>query len=117
MRSMNEPVRRVRRAGAVLLSSALVAALPVAAATAAPAQPSGDLSCSTGTHANDELTGFALCQNIGSTPVEFQVQLVCGWAPDAAGEWVRLEPGASGQSTAHCPFYSSGIGEINIGTR
>ncbi|MCF6523076.1 hypothetical protein [Streptomyces sp. JJ36] len=78
---------------------------------ASPARAQG-VACSTGVHAVDPLTGFASCSNHTGGPVEFRVELVCGWAPDVEGAWVRLEPGEGSQSIAHCAAYSSGIGEV-----
>ncbi|MFC6064212.1 hypothetical protein [Streptomyces ochraceiscleroticus] len=82
-------------------------------APAASAVPPG-LSCDTGKHANDEYTGYALCRNNGGAPQTFWVHLVCGWAPDVDGEHVTLNPGQSGQSTAHCGSLGTGIGEISV---
>jgi hypothetical protein len=107
----------VRRAAVAVISAGLLAAIPAATATASTAESStataDDVSCYTGIHNNDPLTGFVGCTNNSGGPVVFRVELVCGWAPDISGDWVRLEPGQSGQSIARCAFYSSGIGEIH----
>jgi len=92
----------------------LAAGVPAANASTVRA---ANLNCYTGKHANDELTGYALCSNPGTSTVQFRVHLVCGWAPDVSGDWRTLPPGGSSQSTAHCAFYSSGIGQINVETR
>ncbi|MEV5147195.1 hypothetical protein [Streptomyces sp. NPDC052727] len=92
----------------------------MAPATVAAAQPQAraatppGLSCDTGKHAIDEYTGWALCQNNGTSTQTFWVHLVCGWSPDVDGEHVTLRPGQSGQSTAHCSSLGSGIGEISV---
>ncbi|WP_030255952.1 hypothetical protein [Streptomyces violens] len=106
---------------AIAAAAVMVTALAVPAATSSPsaiayaaaAVPPG-LSCDTGKHANDEYTGYALCRNNGGAPQTFWVHLVCGWAPDVDGEHVTLNPGQSGQSTAHCGRLGTGIGEISV---
>ena len=101
--------------GVVVTGAAAAFAVPATAATALtpPATPPG-LSCETGKHEIDDYTGFALCRNNGSTTQTFWVHLVCGWSPDADGEHVTLNPGQSGQSTAHCGSLGTGIGEITV---
>ncbi|MFE7114153.1 hypothetical protein ACFU99_01855 [Streptomyces sp. NPDC057654] len=98
-----------------MLAGAAIAGLTTLVVTATPAAatPPG-LSCQTGKHANDDYTGYALCQNNGGTPQTFWVHLVCGWAPDVDGEHVTLQPGQSSQSTAHCGSIGTGIGEISV---
>ncbi|WP_327085371.1 hypothetical protein OIE66_23780 [Nonomuraea sp. NBC_01738] len=93
----------------IAATTLLLAGLPQPASATPPG-----LSCSTGVHNNDELTGFALCRNNGGQTQTFWVHLVCGWAPDVDGEHVTVAPGGVGQSTAHCAIYSSGIGEIQV---
>ena len=93
------------------LSSTQALAAPAQAATTAT--PPG-LSCTTGKHNNDEYTGFALCENRGSTTQTFWVHLVCGWAPDVDGDHVTVPPGGVNQSTAHCSILGTGIGEITV---
>ncbi|MFI6859640.1 hypothetical protein ACIBKZ_06985 [Streptomyces sp. NPDC050421] len=88
--------------------------LATAASAAAPAKTPPGLSCDTGKHAVDDYTGYALCRNNGGTAQTFWVHLVCGWSPDVDGEHVTLNPGQSGQSTAHCAGLGTGIGEISV---
>ena len=107
---------RTHRRGAGLAGLALALAVPmttVLAVTPAAATPPG-LACDTGKHAVDDYTGYALCRNNGSTTQTFWVHLVCGWSPDVDGEHVTLNPGQSGQSTAHCAGLGTGIGEIHV---
>ncbi|MFE6225910.1 MULTISPECIES: hypothetical protein [unclassified Streptomyces] len=101
---------------ALAVSAALALALSAAApaAVAAPAADPHGLSCEKGKHNIDDYTGWALCTNVGSEPITFWVHLVCGWSSDVDGERIRLEPGDSGQSTAHCSSLGSGIGEIQV---
>ncbi|MET9919315.1 hypothetical protein ACFV1C_16465 [Streptomyces sp. NPDC059605] len=112
--SMGSASRAMLR-GAVVTGAAAALAVPVTAATALtpPATPPG-LSCETGKHEIDDYTGFALCRNNGNTTQTFWVHLVCGWSPDVDGEHVTLNPGQSGQSTAHCGSLGTGIGEITV---
>ena len=65
------------------------------------------LDCNTGVSGLD---GAAACRNNTDRPVSFAVQVVCGWAPDVTGNWVTLNPGATGTSRGTCPSYSSGAG-------
>ncbi|MFB9482502.1 hypothetical protein ACFFSH_24455 [Streptomyces filamentosus] len=102
----------VRAALAASAALALSAAAP--AAVAAPAADPHGLSCEKGKHNIDDYTGWALCTNVGSEPITFWVHLVCGWSPDVDGEHIRLAPGDSSQSTAHCSSLGSGIGEIQV---
>jgi hypothetical protein len=112
--SMGSVSRAVLR-GAVVAGAATALAIPTTVATAVPAvaTPPG-LSCDTGKHEIDDYTGFALCRNDGGTTQTFWVHLVCGWSPDVDGEHVTLNPGQSGQSTAHCAGIGTGIGEITV---
>ncbi|MFD0341367.1 hypothetical protein ACFVH0_22295 [Streptomyces sp. NPDC127117] len=112
--SMGSVSRAVLR-GVVVAGAATALAVPATVATAGPAvaTPPG-LSCETGKHEIDNYTGFALCRNDGSTTQTFWVHLVCGWSPDVDGEHVTLNPGQSGQSTAHCAGIGTGIGEITV---
>ncbi|MFF1832873.1 hypothetical protein ACFVXE_01440 [Streptomyces sp. NPDC058231] len=112
--STGSPSKAVLR-GAVVAAMTVALAGPAAAATAAAptATPPG-LSCDTGKHEVDDYTGYALCRNNGSTARTFWVHLVCGWSPDVDGEHVTLNPGRSGQSTAHCAGIGTGIGEISV---
>nr|WP_234426476.1 hypothetical protein [Streptomyces niger] len=87
----------------------MVAALAVPAAATPPG-----LSCDTGKHADDAYTGYARCRNNGSAPQTFWVHLVCGWAPDADGERVTLDPGRTGRSTGRCGGIGTGVGEIQV---
>lgn len=105
--------RNALRGAAVVGLTAALAVPPAAAALAPAAVPPG-LSCDTGKHAVDDHTGYALCRNNGSTAQTFWVHLVCGWSPDVEGEHVTLNPGQSGQSTAHCAGLGTGIGEIHV---
>jgi len=93
-------------------AAATAAAAPVPASVSAKTPPG--LSCETGKHAVDDYTGYALCRNNGGTAQTFWVHLVCGWSPDVDGEHVTLNPGQSGQSTAHCAGLGTGIGEITV---
>lgn len=107
--------RTTLRRSRVLLAAAAVGSLlslavPVGTASAAPP----GLACDVGKHHNDPYTGFALCKNNGSATQTFWVHLVCGWSPDVDGNKVRLAPGQSGQSTAHCAGLGTGIGEIHV---
>ncbi|ROQ60107.1 hypothetical protein EDD93_7527 [Streptomyces sp. 840.1] len=114
MRNLSATV--LRGAAVAGLTAALAASTGLAttaAAAAAAATPPG-LSCDTGKHAVDDYTGYALCRNNGSTTQTFWVHLVCGWSPDVDGEHVTLNPGQSGQSTAHCAGLGTGIGEITV---
>ncbi|THA60941.1 hypothetical protein E6P78_25995 [Streptomyces sp. A0958] len=116
-KSQGSLTRAVLRAAAVTgLSTALAVAgaLATAASAAAPAATPPGLSCETGKHAVDDHTGYALCRNNGGTTQTFWVHLVCGWSPDVDGEHVTLNPGQSGQSTAHCAGLGTGIGEISV---
>ncbi|WP_411081381.1 hypothetical protein [Streptomyces sp. cmx-18-6] len=108
------PRPALRALAAVSTAAALAVPVTAATATAAPAVIPPGLSCSTGKHAIDEYTGFALCRNNGSQTQTFWVHLVCGWAPDVDGNRVTLRPGESGQSTAHCGKIGTGIGEIHV---
>lgn len=120
-KSIGSRSRAVVRAAAVAgLTAALAVSTGLATATAASASaaagakaPPG-LSCDTGKHAADDYTGYALCRNNGSAAQTFWVHLVCGWSPDVDGEHVTLNPGQSGQSTAHCAGLGTGIGEITV---
>ncbi|MFD9502293.1 hypothetical protein [Streptomyces sp. NPDC060035] len=112
--SKGNAVRTLLRGAAVAgLTVALAAPVTSAVAVAPAAAPPG-LSCDTGKHAIDDYTGYALCRNNGSAPQTFWVHLVCGWSPDVDGEHVTLNPGQSGQSTAHCAGLGTGIGEIHV---
>ncbi|WP_326768911.1 hypothetical protein OG978_34120 [Streptomyces sp. NBC_01591] len=112
--SMGSVSRAVLR-GVVVAGAAAVLAVPATVATAvAPVATPPGLSCDTGKHEIDDYTGFALCRNNGSTTQTFWVHLVCGWSPDVDGEHVTLNPGQSGQSTAHCSALGTGIGEISV---
>lgn len=118
-KSIGSPTRAVARGTAVAgLTAALAVstgfATAAAAAAAAPAKTPPGLSCDTGKHAVDDYTGYALCRNNGGTAQTFWVHLVCGWSPDVDGERVTLNPGQSGQSTAHCAGLGTGIGEITV---
>lgn len=106
----------VRGAAVAGLTAALAVStgLVTAASATAPAKTPPGLSCETGKHAIDDYTGYALCRNNGSTAQTFWVHLVCGWSPDVDGEHVTLNPGQSGQSTAHCAGLGTGIGEITV---
>ncbi|MFI6962843.1 hypothetical protein [Streptomyces sp. NPDC050149] len=106
----------VRAAAVAGLTAALAVStgLATAASATAPAKTPPGLSCETGKHAVDDYTGYALCRNNGSTAQTFWVHLVCGWSPDVDGEHVTLNPGQSGQSTAHCAGLGTGIGEITV---
>ncbi|MFI6895178.1 hypothetical protein ACIBM4_13765 [Streptomyces sp. NPDC050256] len=106
----------VRAAAVAGLTAALAVStgLTTAASATAPAKTPPGLSCETGKHAVDDYTGYALCRNNGSTAQTFWVHLVCGWSPDVDGEHVTLNPGQSGQSTAHCAGLGTGIGEITV---
>nr|WP_210590689.1 hypothetical protein [Streptomyces sp. GESEQ-35] len=108
---------------AIAASVAALAALPLAgAAHAADNQPTAEqpvapkvstqsvLDCNTGVAGLD---GSAACRNNTDQPVSFAVQVVCGWAPDVTGNWVTLNPGATGTSTGTCPSYSSGAGSAS----
>lgn len=118
---MNKTMRKLsatvlRGAAVAGLTAALTAAtgLATTAVAAAPAATPPGLSCDTGKHAVDDYTGYALCRNNGSATQTFWVHLVCGWSPDVDGEHVTLNPGQSGQSTAHCAGLGTGIGEITV---
>ncbi|MFD7864229.1 hypothetical protein [Streptomyces sp. NPDC057682] len=113
---MTTPLNRLSRVAAVAgLTTALALSTGLTAATAAaPAATPPGLSCDTGKHAVDDYTGYALCRNNGNSPQTFWVHLVCGWSPDVDGEHVTLDPGRSGQSTAHCAGLGTGIGEITV---
>ncbi|MFE9859644.1 hypothetical protein [Streptomyces sp. NPDC005780] len=116
-KSMGSRSRVAVRAAAVAgLTAALAVStgLATAASAAAPAKTPPGLSCETGKHAIDDYTGYALCRNNGSAAQTFWVHLVCGWSPDVDGEHVTLNPGQSGQSTAHCAGLGTGIGEITV---
>ncbi|MBW5250867.1 hypothetical protein JGS39_18030 [Streptomyces sp. P01-B04] len=116
-KSMGSRSRIAVRAAAVAgLTAALAVStgLVTAASATAPAKTPPGLSCETGKHAIDDYTGYALCRNNGSAPQTFWVHLVCGWSPDVDGEHVTLNPGQSGQSTAHCAGLGTGIGEITV---
>lgn len=106
----------VRAAAVAGLTAALAVStgLATAASATAPAKTPPGLSCETGKHAVDDYTGYALCRNNGSAAQTFWVHLVCGWSPDVDGEHVTLNPGQSGQSTAHCAGLGTGIGEITV---
>jgi hypothetical protein len=109
-----EATGKVLRGAAIAGLTAALAMPVTAAAAGAPAAVPPGLSCDTGKHAIDDYTGYALCRNDGSTAQTFWVHLVCGWSPDVDGEHVRLNPGQSGQSTAHCAGIGTGIGEIHV---
>lgn len=111
--STGNAVRTLLR-GAVTTGLTVALAAPVTAVAGAPAAAPPGLSCDTGKHAIDDHTGYALCRNDGSAPQTFWVHLVCGWSPDVDGEHVTLNPGRSGQSTAHCAGLGTGIGEIHV---
>ncbi|MFF8916258.1 hypothetical protein ACF08M_23760 [Streptomyces sp. NPDC015032] len=101
--------------GVVVAGSAAALVMPATVATAlAPGATPPGLSCETGKHEIDDYTGYALCRNDGSAAQTFWVHLVCGWSPDVDGEHVTLNPGQSGQSTAHCAGLGTGIGEISV---
>ncbi|WP_328897282.1 hypothetical protein [Streptomyces sp. NBC_00236] len=106
----------VRAAAVAGLTAALAVStgLATAASAKAPAKTPPGLSCETGKHAVDDYTGYALCRNNGSAAQTFWVHLVCGWSPDVDGAHVTLNPGQSGQSTAHCAGLGTGIGEISV---
>ncbi|MEV0224444.1 hypothetical protein [Streptomyces sp. NPDC050704] len=86
--------------------------LALGLATAPVHAAAQDVSCDTGVSESDDLEGYAGCTNNTAGPIEFRVEIVCGLAPDVTGDWVRLEPGQSNQSVAHCAIYSSGPGEV-----
>lgn len=112
----SRPGIAVRAAAVAGLTAALAVStgLATAASATAPAKTPPGLSCETGKHAIDDYTGYALCRNNGSAAQTFWVHLVCGWSPDVDGEHVTLNPGQSGQSTAHCAGLGTGIGEITV---
>ncbi|MEU8696163.1 hypothetical protein AB0C61_00545 [Streptomyces sp. NPDC048680] len=114
MRSLSAAVLRGAALTGLTTAFAVSAGLATAASAAAPTAPPPGLSCDTGKHAGDDHTGYALCRNNGGATQTFWVHLVCGWSPDVDGEHVTLNPGQSGQSTAHCPGLGTGIGKITV---
>ncbi|MET7522159.1 hypothetical protein [Streptomyces sp900116325] len=112
--SMGDVSRAVLRGAAVAGATAALAVSATTATAVTPRATPPGLSCDTGKHEIDDYTGYALCRNNGTTAQTFWVHLVCGWSPDVDGEHVTLNPGQSGQSTAHCAGLGTGIGEISV---
>ncbi|WP_406142253.1 hypothetical protein [Streptomyces sp. NBC_01089] len=110
-----------------LAAMTVLAGLPLAVATAAPATaqppavhgvrstraPEATLECNTWVHHNDPLAGGVDCTNRSAGPVTFHANIICGVAPDVTGNSVTLRPGQVGESSGHCAFYSTGIGGIS----
>ncbi|MFJ1901726.1 MULTISPECIES: hypothetical protein [unclassified Streptomyces] len=114
MRNLSAAMLRSTAVAGLTAVLAASAGLATTATAAAPAATPPGLSCETGKHAVDDYTGYALCRNNGGATQTFWVHLVCGWSPDVDGEHVTLNPGQSGQSTAHCAGLGTGIGEITV---
>ncbi|MFJ4916144.1 hypothetical protein [Streptomyces sp. NPDC088726] len=114
MRNLSAAMLRSTAVAGLTAVLAASAGLATTATAAAPAATPPGLSCETGKHAVDDYTGYALCRNNGGATQTFWVHLVCGWSPDVDGEHVTLNPGQSGQSSAHCAGLGTGIGEITV---
>ncbi|MER6994905.1 hypothetical protein [Streptomyces sp. NPDC000410] len=69
----------------------------------------GLLSCGT---TSDGRTGTANCSNPSSQVVAFRAVVVCGEWPDQVGDWVTLNPGGSGSSSATCS-HGTGVGSVS----
>ena len=94
----------------MLLGGAIAAAAPASAAQAQPVKAANVLNCTTSTGA-DGHNATADCTNNTNQTVAFRVTAVCGWAPDAVGPWVTLNPGARNTSTAQCG--GTGVGSAS----
>jgi|GEM_PF-6867798 len=70
------------------------------------------LDCAPWIRGNDPLTGGVDCLNRSAGPVTFHADIACGTAPDVTGDSVTVQPGAVGESSGRCAFYSTGIGAI-----
>jgi hypothetical protein len=91
---------------------ALAGAVATPAYAASNAQAAGTVDCSGWVNPDDTDEGIAGCTNNTDRSVTFRVELVCGLAPDASGDWVTIAPGQYSQSSAVCAIYSSGIGSV-----
>ncbi|CAL9340703.1 hypothetical protein [Streptomyces sp. enrichment culture] len=102
-----------RKTVAALAAGAAVTMLPVlgaSSAQAAPAPVQNALSCATSVSGK---VGRADCTNNTNRAIAFRVKVVCGMAPDVSGNWVTLNPGARGSSSATCAWFSTGAGSAS----
>ncbi|GAB2935010.1 hypothetical protein ACFMQL_06815 [Nonomuraea fastidiosa] len=107
---MSMTIRMAAAAGAFALLTMGLTASPAAAAT--------HLDCHTFVHAIDRDLGIASCTNRTGRAWIFRAVVVCGMAPDVVGEWVRLEPGGSGESQGYCGgILTTGVGAVGVDER
>lgn len=100
------------------MAAAGALALLTTGLTASPAAAATHLNCHTFVHENDRDLGIASCSNPTGGTWIFRAVVVCGRAPDVVGEWVRLTPGASGQSQGYCGgILTSGVGAVGVDER
>ncbi|MCJ1681523.1 hypothetical protein MTF65_30040 [Streptomyces sp. APSN-46.1] len=87
--------------GALIVAALLSAGAPASAHTteAAPRAAAGDLNCRTWV---DGYKGFADCTNNTNRAIAFRATIVCGWWPDAVGQWITLNAGQRGTSEGEC---------------
>ncbi len=102
------------RSTAVAAAVGAFAALTLSLGSTAQAAEAGatGVDCWGSVHANDTHLGIVGCTNNTGAAIEFRAEVVCGWAPDASGSWVSLQPGQYGESKAQCAIYSSGVGSV-----
>ncbi|MFI7408486.1 hypothetical protein ACIBU0_07440 [Streptomyces sp. NPDC049627] len=103
-------IRSKKMFAAGLATTVSAVALSVGA-MAAPASAAGSVDCSGSVHGIDG-RGIATCSNNSDRTIRFRAEVVCGLAPDVSGDWVTVNPGQVGQSSATCAWYSSGVGSV-----
>ncbi|WP_369206968.1 hypothetical protein [Streptomyces sp. PU-14G] len=104
----------MKRVLAATLMAGAATVVPLAgtasAADAPPVSANNVLDCNTKTSGRQ---GWAACRNNTSQSVAFRVTVVCGRAFDGAGNWVTLNPGATGTSGFECGPASTGAGSAS----
>lgn len=104
-------IRRKKMVAAGLATAVSAVALSVGA-MAAPASAAGSVDCRGAVHGVDTDRGIASCTNNSDRTIRFRAEVVCGQALDVSGDWVTLNPGQYGQSSATCAWYSTGVGSV-----
>ncbi|MFE5816217.1 hypothetical protein ACFQ6S_22855 [Streptomyces sp. NPDC056479] len=97
-------IRSKKMFAAGLATTVSAVALSVGA-MAAPASAAGSVDCRGAVHGVDTDRGIASCTNNSDRTIRFRAEVVCGRAPDVSGDWVTLNPGQWGQSSATCAWY------------
>ncbi|NSC23206.1 hypothetical protein FM076_19435 [Streptomyces albus subsp. chlorinus] len=102
----------MKRVGAAILLAGAATVAPLAGTAAAADGPRAQnvLNCRTEAIGKQ---GWAHCTNNTDQAVAFRVTVVCGVGFDGSGEWVTLNPGASGSSGFECGELSTGAGSVS----